>query len=117
MPWGLQEPGRGMLTGAWPCMSLSCPLPVRILSPTLSPFLPLSYSAPVQCALYRCCGACRNYYAEVWVRHADWKEAEFFEELPAHLRGDVAAFLMDEVFEQSDFFRCLLDTLYHNHLL
>ena len=51
-------------------------------------------------------GACRNYYAEVWVRHADWKEAEFFEELPAHLRGEVAAFLMDEVFEQSDFFRC-----------
>ena len=45
------------------------------------------------------------------MRHADWKEAEFFEELPAHLRGDVAAFLMDEVFEQSDFFRCLLDTL------
>ena len=45
------------------------------------------------------------------MRHADWKEAEFFDELPAHLRGDVAAFLMDEVFEQSDFFRCLLDIL------
>ena len=45
------------------------------------------------------------------MRHADWKEAEFFEELPAHLRGDVAAFLMEEVFEQSDFFRCLLDAI------
>ena len=65
----------------------------------------------MQHALYGCYGACRNYYAEVWVRHADWKEAEFFEELPAHLRGDVAGFLMDEVFEQSDFFRCLLHTL------
>ena len=40
------------------------------------------------------------------MRQADWKEAEFFDELPAHLRGEVAAFLMDEVFEQSDFFRC-----------
>lgn len=49
--------------------------------------------------------ACRNYYAEVWVRHADWKEAEFFDELPAHLRGEVAVYLMEEVFEQSDFFR------------
>lgn len=48
---------------------------------------------------------CRNYYAEVWVRHADWKEAEFFDELPAHLRGEVAVYLMEEVFEQSDFFR------------
>ncbi|DBA70723.1 TPA: hypothetical protein ACH3X2_012094 [Trebouxia sp. C0005] len=46
----------------------------------------------------------RNYYAEVWVRHADWKEAEFFDELPAHLRGEVAVYLMEEVFEQSDFF-------------
>ena len=45
------------------------------------------------------------------MRHADWKEAEFFEELPAHLRGDVAAFLMEEVFDQSDFFRCLLHLL------
>jgi len=41
----------------------------------------------------------------VWVRHADWKEAEFFDELPAHLRGEVAVYLMEEVFEQSDFFR------------
>lgn len=48
---------------------------------------------------------CRNYYAGVWVRHADWKEAEFFDELPAHLRGEVAGYLMEEVFEQSDFFR------------
>ncbi|KAL3152951.1 hypothetical protein ABBQ38_011980 [Trebouxia sp. C0009 RCD-2024] len=47
----------------------------------------------------------RNYYAEVWVRHADWKEAQFFDELPAHLRGEVAGFLMQEVFQQSDFFR------------
>ena len=47
----------------------------------------------------------RNYYAEVWVRHADWKEAEFFHELPAHLRGEVAVYLMEDVFEQSDFFR------------
>lgn len=52
---------------------------------------------------------CRNYYAEVWVRHADWKEAEFFDELPAHLRGEVAAFLMEEVFDQSDFFRWVVD--------
>ena len=49
--------------------------------------------------------SCRNYYAGVWVRHADWKEAEFFDELPAHLRGEVAGYLMEEVFEQSDFFR------------
>ena len=35
----------------------------------------------------------------------DWKEAEFFDELPAHLRGEVAAYLMAEVFDQSDFFR------------
>ena len=39
------------------------------------------------------------------MRHADWKEAEFFDELPAHLRGEVAVYLMEEVFEQSDFFR------------
>ena len=50
-------------------------------------------------------GLHRNYYAEVWVRHADWKEAEFFDELPAHLRGEVAGYLMEDVFEQSDFFR------------
>ena len=57
---------------------------------------------------------CRNYYAEVWVRHADWKEAEFFDELPAHLRGEVAAYLMAEVFDQSDFFRYTSKALQSN---
>lgn len=44
------------------------------------------------------------------MRHADWKEAEFFDELPAHLRGEVAGYLMEEVFQQSDFFRSETNT-------
>lgn len=72
---------------------------------------------PVQCGLNLLfLEACRNYYAEVWVRHADWKEAEFFDELPAHLRGEVAAFLMQEVFQQSDFFRCLPEDICFSHM-
>lgn len=90
-------------------MCLSCPRLFTFCPP--SPSLLLALLSPKVICPSCCGGACRNYYAEVWVRHADWKEAEFFEELPAHLRGDVAAFLMDEVFEQSDFFRYLLDIL------
>lgn len=47
------------------------------------------------------------------MRHADWKEAEFFDELPAHLRGEVAGYLMEDVFEQSDFFRLAAAAVRH----
>ncbi|KAK9813287.1 hypothetical protein WJX72_011893 [[Myrmecia] bisecta] len=48
-----------------------------------------------------------TFYADIWVRQSDWKDEQFFAELPAMTRSRVAGYMLRNVLQTSDIFRCL----------
>lgn len=49
----------------------------------------------------------RAYYAHVWTRHEEVDERLLFDQLPHHLRGEVATFLTDDMLKESRAFGSL----------
>ncbi|KAK9812616.1 hypothetical protein WJX72_000666 [[Myrmecia] bisecta] len=53
------------------------------------------------------CNEITSFYADIWARQADWKDEQFFAELPAATRSRVAGHMLRQVLQTSDIFRCL----------
>lgn len=55
-----------------------------------------------------------EYYASVWVRKEEWREADLYSELPPGLRADVTRTLALELFRASELFAGVPDALLHD---